>query len=124
MPSFIAYWPDGTISVVRYEPGLTEAEYEELLFDDLDAEANPTDAKVYKLPRLFHIQTEGIVMKHKQTGEDVAVIDVTSCSLNCDRMKRFPWSPDIVKRRWAKAIAAERKQALTEEAMNLSEEAK
>lgn len=123
MPSFIAYWPNGTISVVRYEPGLTAAEYEELLFDDLDAEADPMDAKVYKLPRLFHIQTEGIVMKHKQTGKDVAVIDVTSCSLDCDRMKRFPWSPDIVKRRWAKAVAAERGRALTEKAANVAEDA-
>lgn len=50
MKTYIAKWPDGTISILK-----AHSVYD--LFWRLDEEANPCLAKVYLLNNDFHIQT-------------------------------------------------------------------
>ena len=50
MKTYLAKWPDGTISVLQAKTLVD-------LFWDLDAEADPAEAKVFELPKRFHIAT-------------------------------------------------------------------
>jgi len=50
MKTYLAKWPDGTISVLQAKNMID-------LFWDLDAEANPLEAKVFELPKRFHLAT-------------------------------------------------------------------
>jgi hypothetical protein len=50
MKTYLAKWPDGTISVLQAKTLVD-------LFWDLDAESNPLEAKVFELPKRFHLAT-------------------------------------------------------------------
>ena len=113
MTAFIAFWPDSTISILSYPSGHEDDAYEAWLFDDLDTEANPLDAKVFRLPPGFHIQTEAWIGKHKKTGKQRACVSVTSFHLDAKRPRRLRWSPDVSFKRWNRVRMRDReKQAL------------
>lgn len=95
MTAFIAYWPDSSISVISYPSGCSDETYEAWLYDDLDAEADPLQAKVFRLPSGFHLQTETWIGVHKQTKKKAALLSVTSFHLDAKRPRRFEWSPDV-----------------------------
>jgi len=50
MKTYLAKWPDGTISVLQAKNMID-------LFWDLDMEANPLSAKLYELPKRFQLTT-------------------------------------------------------------------
>ena len=99
MTAFVAIWPDSTISVVSYPSGHDDETYEAWLFDDLDSESDPVDAKVYRLPSGFHLETSVCVAKHKATGRKKAVLHITGFHEDGKRPRRFEWSPDVVFKR-------------------------
>lgn len=111
MPAFIAYWPDSTISVISYPGGHDDSTYESWLFDDLDQEADPLEAKVYRLPNGYHLQTETWIGKHKQSGKQRACLSVTGFHSEGRRPKRMEWSPDISFRRWNLMRMQQRREA-------------
>lgn len=111
MTAFIAFWPDSTISILSYPSGYEEETYESWLFDDLDAECDPLDAKVYKLPPGYHVQTEAWIGEHKKTGESKALISVTSFHLDGKRPRRLEWSPDAQFKRLNRVRMQQRRKA-------------
>ena len=112
MTAFIAFWPDSTISVLSYPSGCEDETYEAWLYDDLDSEADPVDAKVFRLPVGFHIQTEAWIGKHKRTGKTRACLSVTSLHADAKRPRRMKWSPDVSFKRWNRVrMEARRAQA-------------
>jgi hypothetical protein len=50
MKTYLAKWPDGTISILQANTMID-------LFWDLDMEANPLSAKLYELPKRFQLTT-------------------------------------------------------------------
>jgi hypothetical protein len=50
MKTYLAKWPNGTISILQAKTLVD-------LFWDLDAEADPAEAKVFELPKRFHLAT-------------------------------------------------------------------
>jgi len=50
MKTYLAKWPDGTISVLQAKTLVD-------LFWDLDAEADPAEAQLFELPKRFHLAT-------------------------------------------------------------------
>ena len=50
MKTYLAKWPDGTISILQAKTLVD-------LFWDLDAESNPLEAQLFELPKRFHIAT-------------------------------------------------------------------
>jgi hypothetical protein len=118
MTAFIAFWPDSTISVLSYPAGHEDETYEAWLFDDLDAEADPLDAKVYRLPPGYHIQTKAWIGKHKKTGRQRACISVTSFHLDYKRPRRLTWSPDASFKRWNRVRMSHRKERASQNAGN------
>jgi len=50
MNTYLANWPDGSISVIQ-------ADGEVNLFLSLDEEGPPLEAKIYILPKFFHLKT-------------------------------------------------------------------
>lgn len=71
MSTYLAEWPDGTISVLSAENIVD-------LFWRLDVEGNPFAAKVCKLPSRFHIGTvinnrRKIVTSNEDSEEDFAM---------------------------------------------------
>jgi len=50
MKTYLAKWPNGTISILQATNMID-------LFWDLDAEANPLEAKIFELPKRFHLAT-------------------------------------------------------------------
>lgn len=111
MPAFIAYWPDSSISVLSYPGGSDDSTYESWLFEDLDQERDPLEAKVYKLPQGYHLQTEVWIGKNKKTGKHRACLSVTGFHCDDKRPKRMAWSPDISFRRWNRIRMQQRKAA-------------
>lgn len=91
--AFIAIWPDSSISVLSYPSGHSDEWYEASLYDDLDQESDPVDAKVYRLPAGFHLQTD-VVSGRDREGKEVGVLAVTSYRHDGKRPKRMHWSPD------------------------------
>lgn len=100
MTAFIAIWPDSRISVLSYPSGCTHETYEAWLYDDLDAEDDPSCAKVYKLPPGFHVETAIEVGQHKHTGKPCGILSVTSFHQDDRRPRRLHWSPNAHLRRW------------------------
>lgn len=47
MRTFVAVWPDKSITVLSYRSGLDRDQYEDLLWADLDREADPFSADIY-----------------------------------------------------------------------------
>jgi len=112
MTAFIAFWPDSTISVLSYPSGHEDDVYEAWLFDDLDQESDPCDAKVYRLPPGYHIQTDVYIGRHKETGKEKGVLSVTSVHSDGKRPRRLSWSPDAAFKRINRMrIEHRRKQA-------------
>ena len=65
MRVYLTEWPNGTISVLT-------ADNEVDLFDQLDSEGDPTDAKIYLMPTRFHIETDvknGIIEPNELSGK-------------------------------------------------------
>jgi hypothetical protein len=116
--AFIAFWPDSTISVLSYPSGCEDETYEAWLFDDLDAEADPCLAEVYRLPSGFHIQTSASVEQVKETGEEKAVIYVTSFHNDGKRPRRMRWAPDALFKRWTRIRMEHRRQAASKAALD------
>jgi hypothetical protein len=114
--AFIAFWPDSTISVLSYPSGCEDETYEAWLYDDLDAEADPADAKVYRLPAGFHIQTKACIQKHKTTGKESPLITVTSFHQDAKRPRRMHWSPDASFRRWTRVLMRQRQEEASKKA--------
>jgi len=50
MKTYLAKWPDGTISVLQAKNMID-------LFWNLDAESNPEEAQLFELPKRFHLAT-------------------------------------------------------------------
>jgi hypothetical protein len=50
MKTYLAKWPDGTISILQANTMID-------LFWNLDMEANPLSAKLYELPKRFQLTT-------------------------------------------------------------------
>jgi hypothetical protein len=79
MRAYLAEWPNGTISILT-------AESEIDLFDKLDAEGDPTEARIFLMPTQFHLETN--IQKNK----------IEVCEFDGKEPKEFHFSNDIFER--------------------------
>ena len=111
MTAFIAFWADSSISVLSYPSGYDNETYEAWLFDDLDQEADPLDARVYRLPPGYHLQTDLFLGRNKSDAVDRPMLAMTSFHSDGKRPKRMQWSPDAPFKRWNRIRMEQRKRA-------------
>jgi hypothetical protein len=62
MKTYLAKWPNGTISVLQANSMID-------LFWNLDAESNPLEAKLFELPKRFHLAT--CIVKNKIEVDEI-----------------------------------------------------
>lgn len=108
MPLIVAVWPNNTISVVRMNSGYSMVD----LFDALDEEANPEDAKCYELSgHRGRLHTTFDWARSSKTGEPATRKSV-GIRLGClhGHKKKLEW-PAGVGRMWLRRLGGERWRA-------------
>lgn len=101
MPLVIAVWPNNTISAVMMRPGFSMVD----LYNEIDAEACPTDATCYVAKR----SRDGlyVTLDWERLEDDDETVTPKSCGLRVDslygKLRRLEWPADI-QRRWLRHL--------------------
>jgi hypothetical protein len=107
MPLVIAVWPNNTLSIIKMPPGFSDVS----LFDKLDEEDNPHDARCY----IASPDEDGLHITFSWTdrtffrethADPVSGPDSPKLRLAAidGKLKKLKWKPDV-NRRWLRTIA-------------------
>ena len=110
MPIVVAVWPNNTISVVQVPRGFSMTD----LFDQIDKEASPFDAKLYLIKPedgWSHLTFDWECLTTPNPDTDEMVVKASSGRLGSidGKMKRIRFPPNI-RRMWARVYLGEQER--------------
>ena len=108
MPLVVAVWPNNTISVIKMPNGFSMVD----LFNEIDAEANPVDAKCYLVAPSWDGLYVTFDWDRLEKNENAVAPKSRGLRVEClyGRKKRLHWPPGIA-RMWLRSLASQNTRA-------------